>query len=59
MLRPRLVSARKFQVYWSLAHFDLHDAALDDAAYVAVADGAVLALPVSNWAVDRMNFFRF
>ena len=49
---------RNLQVARPLAPLNFNDAALDDVVYVAVADGAVFALPVVNCAEYGLNFLR-
>ena len=50
--------SRNLQVTGPLAPLNFNDAALDDVVDVAVADGAVLALPVIDGAEDGLNFLR-
>ena len=50
--------SRNLQVARPLASLHLYHTALNDVVDVAVADGAVLALPVIDGAEDGLNFLR-
>ena len=49
---------RNLQVASPIVFLRLHDAALDNVIYVAVADGAVFALPMIKHTEDWLNFLR-